>query len=174
MDDEIQVIKDNVSTELETARRSFARLLDAMTADDLSRPSSGTRWTNEELLFHMLFGYLILWSLIWIVKIFGRLPMRVSALFAALLNRLTGPFNLLNYIGSVMGAKIYDHRRMSPKFDRVAASLQRRVAAESDRSLLLQMCFPVRWDPFFKREMTLADLYHYPTQHFEFHRRQLS
>jgi hypothetical protein len=36
------------------------------------------------------------------------------------------------------------------------------------------MAFPVRWDPFFKPVMTLADVYHYPTQHFEFHRRQLT
>ncbi|MET9856811.1 hypothetical protein ABZY57_28240 [Streptomyces sp. NPDC006450] len=31
-----------------------------------------------------------------------------------------------------------------------------------------------RRDPFFKDFMTLADLYRYPTQHFDFHRRQLT
>jgi hypothetical protein len=36
------------------------------------------------------------------------------------------------------------------------------------------MCFPVKWDPFFRDRMTLADVYHYPFQHFEFHGRQLS
>ena len=32
----------------------------------------------------------------------------------------------------------------------------------------------VRWDLFFKDFMTLADLYHYPTKHFDFHQRQLT
>jgi hypothetical protein len=36
------------------------------------------------------------------------------------------------------------------------------------------MSYPVRWDPFFKEFMTVADIYHYPSQHFDFHRRQLT
>jgi hypothetical protein len=33
---------------------------------------------------------------------------------------------------------------------------------------------PVGWDPFFEDRMSLADVYHYGTQHFDFHRRQLT
>ena len=36
------------------------------------------------------------------------------------------------------------------------------------------MSYPTPWDPFVQPTMTLADVYHYPTQHFDFHRRQLS
>ena len=36
------------------------------------------------------------------------------------------------------------------------------------------MHFPPGWDPFFKPNMTLAELYHYATQHFDFQRRQLT
>jgi hypothetical protein len=36
------------------------------------------------------------------------------------------------------------------------------------------MRFPTRWDPFFTDVMTLTDVYHYATQHFDFHRRQLT
>jgi hypothetical protein len=36
------------------------------------------------------------------------------------------------------------------------------------------MHYPVRWDPFFTGYMTLADLFRYPTQHYDFHRRQLT
>jgi hypothetical protein len=171
---QIQSVKDAVDAELEAARVSFHELLVAMSPDELRKPSNGTKWNNEELLFHMLFGYIILWSLIWLVKLFGRLPMSINVLFAALLNFMTGPFNLMNYLGSRLGARIYDHRRMGAKFDRVTASLQRRMAGESEQSLGRQMSFPVKWDPFFKRQMTLADVYHYPKQHFDFHRRQLS
>lgn len=166
--------KDDVSAELEEACVSFHRLLDAMSPDDLRRPTNGTKWNNEELLFHMLFGYLIMWALILIVRIFSRLPMRASMLFAMLLNGLTVPFNIVNYLGSRIGAKVYKSERMGAKFDKVAASLRRKLAAESDRSLYREMYFPAKWDPFFKDRMSLADVYHYPTQHFEFHRWQLS
>ena len=36
------------------------------------------------------------------------------------------------------------------------------------------MHYPTRWDPFFADYMTLADLYRFPTQHFEFHQAQLT
>ncbi|WP_328731952.1 hypothetical protein OHT20_17830 [Streptomyces caniferus] len=36
------------------------------------------------------------------------------------------------------------------------------------------MHYPVRWDPFFTDFMTLADIYRYPTRHFDFHHRQLT
>jgi hypothetical protein len=36
------------------------------------------------------------------------------------------------------------------------------------------MHFPVGWDPFFRDTMSLADVYRYGTEHFEYHRRQLT
>ena len=50
--------------ELERARTEFAALVERAGPGDLRRPSHGTRWTNEQLLFHMLFGYLIVRTLL--------------------------------------------------------------------------------------------------------------
>jgi len=58
--------------------------------------------------------------------------------------------------------------------DRVIASLQRHVQEESDAALARHMHFPTRWDPFFADTMSLADVYHYATQHFDLHREQLT
>ncbi|MHC6219574.1 hypothetical protein [Arthrobacter sp. MMS24-S77] len=41
------------------ACRELTRWLENATTSDLRRKSNGTRWTNEELLFHMVFGYMI-------------------------------------------------------------------------------------------------------------------
>src|SRR5699024_5358351 len=41
---------------------------------ELRSRSAGTRWTNEELLFHMVFGYMVTRRLQPLVKCFGRLP----------------------------------------------------------------------------------------------------
>ncbi len=36
------------------------------------------------------------------------------------------------------------------------------------------MHFPVGWDPYFNDYMTLREVYHYPTRHYDHHRRQLT
>ena len=36
------------------------------------------------------------------------------------------------------------------------------------------MHFPVGWDPYFTDVMTVRDVYHYPTQHYDHRRRQLT
>ena len=56
-----------------------------------SRP--GTRWTNEQLLFHMVFGYMVVLRLLVLVRVFGRLPDRISAQFARMLNATAIPFD---------------------------------------------------------------------------------
>lgn len=46
-----------VRAEMEQARQDFHSLLRYATPADLRRASGGTQWTNQQLLFHMLFGY---------------------------------------------------------------------------------------------------------------------
>ena len=159
---------------MEQARRTFHRLLDSATVAELSRPSKGTKWTNGQLLFHMLFGYLIVLRLLVLVRIFGRLPDGVSRAFAGVLEASTKPFHVINYIGSVGGPRVLGYAGMGRRFDRVIDTLLRHLDGESDSELLRGMHYPTSWDPYFKAYMTLADVYRYPTQHFEHHRRQLT
>jgi hypothetical protein len=163
-----------VHDELERVRADFHRLLDAATREDLARASDGTRWTNEQLLFHMLFGYMIVWALLSLVRVFGRLPASASRSYARLLNAATGPFDIVNYLGSCAGARVYNHARMAAKLDHVITALHRRLDREATENLARGMHYPTRWDPFFIDFMTVADIYRYPTKHYDFHRRQLT
>ena len=129
---------------------------------------------NQELLFHMLFGYLVVRRLLPMVKGLGLLPPRVSQPFAAILNASTRPFDLINYAGSVAGGRALSPDRMVRWLDSVTAQIERDLDRQSAASLRRGMHFPTRWDPYFKDFMTLADTYHYPTQHFDHHDRQLS
>jgi len=63
---------------------------------------------------------------------------------------------------------------MGPKLDRVIASLQEQLRATPTASPSSGMHFPTTGDPFFIDYMTLEELYRYPTQHFDFHRHQLT
>jgi len=159
---------------MEQARQDFRSLLSRATAADLRRPSDGTGWTNQQLLFHMLFGYLIVRALLALARVFGHLPDGASNALARLLDATHKPFDLINYLGSCAGARIIPPRRMPGTLDRVTAALQRHLERETDSALRRGMHFPATWDPFFADYMTLADIYHYPTQHFRFHQRQLT
>ena len=168
------VSRQAVHAELEDARGAFQRLVEGATANELRRSSWGTRWTNEQLLFHMLFGYLIARALLVLARVVSRPPAGGRRRFAAVLNSATPLFDEVNFYGSCLGARVVGRRRMVRAFDRVIASLQRSLAAETEADLRRGMPYPARSDPFFKEFMTVADIYHYPTQHFGFHRRQLT
>jgi hypothetical protein len=162
-----------IRAEFEGAQSIFHALLESASEEELGRPSNGTRWTNRELLFHMMFGYMVVRALLPLVKILNRLP-KSGRGFAAVLDAATTPFHVINYWGSRAGPRLYPAPRMGPKFDAVIAALERRLAAEPEANMERTAAFPTRWDPFFKSKMTLADVYHYPTQHFDFHKRQLT
>ncbi|MFE9632739.1 DinB family protein [Streptomyces sp. NPDC006463] len=163
-----------VYDDYERARYTFRRLLETASATDLRRPSQGTKWTNEQLLWHMLFGYIVVRALLVLMRVFGRLPDSVGKGFARLLNAATAPFDLVNYLGPVGAVKAFTPRRMVATFDRVTAALAGRLATEAEADLERGMHCPTRWDPCFNDFMSLADLYRYPTRHFDFHHRQLT
>jgi len=163
-----------IRDEMDQARQTFHRLLDHATDADLRRRSEGTKWTNEQLLFHMLFGYLITRALLMIARIFGRLPDSAGKAFARLLDAARRPFHLINYLGSCAGARIIPYSHMRSSLDWVITALEASLETEHDATLRRGMNYPTTWDPFFTGYMTLADLYRYPTRHFEFHREQLT
>ena len=67
----------DITAEMERVRVDFHDLLDGAAGEtELRAASNGTKWTNEQLLFHMLFGYLLVHNLLILVKVLSRLPGR--------------------------------------------------------------------------------------------------
>ena len=168
------VDRQAIAGELEACRLQLHELLATAGPADLRRRSDGTRWTNEQLLFHMVFGFLVVRSLLPLVRLMGHLPAPVGTGFAALLDSARRPFHVVNYWGSRLGARVFDATRMGRLCDRVVGALCRSLDRRSERSLGRGMPFPTSWDPYFTRYMTLAEVYRYPSLHFEHHRRQLT
>src|SRR5215510_10816598 len=81
-----------LAADLERARTDFHHLLSIVAQGEWKRPTTGTRWTNEQLLFHMVFGYMVVLRLLILVKVFSRLPDGVSRVFARSLNAAITPF----------------------------------------------------------------------------------
>ena len=75
----------DIRTEMDRVRADFRELVDSATVRELRRPTNGTKWTNEQLLFHMVFGYLLVRNLLVLVRGFSRLPDGASRRFATTL-----------------------------------------------------------------------------------------
>ncbi|WP_284548051.1 DinB family protein [Aestuariimicrobium sp. T2.26MG-19.2B] len=172
LDDEDR--RESIEAELRRVDEDFRHLLTTASRSELLSRSDGTRWTNEQLLFHMLFGYLLVRNLLGLVRGFSRLPRWTSRAFATVLNSLWRPFHVVNYWGSLGGARVLGHARMERLFDTTTAELARRLHAATADELARGMHFPTRWDPYFVDYMTLHAVLHYPTQHYDHHRRQLT
>ena len=56
--------RDDIAADLDRARVQFHRLLQAVQPDEWHKATLGTRWTNEQLLFHMVFGYMVVQRLL--------------------------------------------------------------------------------------------------------------
>jgi hypothetical protein len=166
--------KADIVTEYSRASADLATWLKNATSEDLRRRSHGTKWTNEELLFHMVFGYMVVRALLPLVHLISRLPKPAGKAFAALLNAGTHPFNVINYWGSRGAALFYNKRRMARKLKTTIKAITGRLEHETQTSLSRSVPFPDRWDPFFAPSMTLNDVYAYPSKHFDFHAKQLT
>ncbi|MGP9726143.1 DinB family protein [Glutamicibacter sp. AOP3-A1-12] len=154
--------------------QSLHRLLRTASRADLRRSSIGTGWSNEQLLFHMVFGYMVVRALIPLVHVLVRCPAGVQSGFSRLLNATTPLFHPVNYAGSCAAALVFNHRRMARRQWLTINARERKLERESPAALLRRADFPERWDPFFSRSMTLSEIYAYPSRHFAFHARQLS
>src|SRR6478609_3469930 len=108
--------RQEVQREMEQARLTFRRIVAEASEEQLHRPSNGTRWTNRQLLFHMLFGYLLVRTLMPLVHTLGRLGW--SRRFAATLNAARRPFHLINYLGSVGGGQLLPTTATAALLDR--------------------------------------------------------
>lgn len=154
------------------AQTEFHQLIKRASPDDLRRLTDGTRWTNQQLLFHMVLGFGVVRTLLPLVRTLGRLG--YSRRFAATLNAGRRPFHRINYVGPCIAARLLAPRATAALLDRTIDSLLRRLAVETDRSLALSMHMPTDWDPYFTPTMSALDVYHFGIQHFDHHRRQLT
>jgi len=101
----------DIRSEMDRVRADFRELVDSATVRELRRPTNGTKWTNEQLLFHMVFGFMIVRVLLGLVRLLGRLPAPVGRGFAAVLDSAGRPFHVVNYWGSCGAALVFNHAR---------------------------------------------------------------
>jgi hypothetical protein len=132
-----QAVHEQWDRDLATLRA----LVPDATPADLRRRSRGTRWTNRQLVFHLVFGYQIVRALLVLVRLFGRLPDRASRAFAAALDVAARPFHVINYLGSC-GGGLLGPRFAAWWFARIVASLHHSLDRAGEAELAREMHFP--------------------------------
>ena len=163
-----------IMADLTACRDDLRYLLAHATPDRLRARSNGTAWTNEQLLFHMVFGFMVVRRLLPLVRLVSALPPGVGRGFALLLDWGRVPFHWVNYAGACGGALVFDHARMGWLCERTIAALVRSLERQPEARLHRGMPFPTSWDPYFEPFMTVADVYAYPVLHYAHHRAQLT
>ena len=167
-------IGQRIRGEMEETRRQFHALLSSLSDADWGAPSRNPAWTNGQLVFHMLFAFMLIPSLFWLMRFWSSLPDRYSRAFARILDLSTPLFNRVNALGPRGQAAIFGRRRAGSIYDRVHRSILRKVDSIMDDDWGRGMNYPRRWDPEFGEFMTFEHLFRYPTQHFQRHVAQLS
>ena len=63
---------DPVRADLEWIARDYWTILNAARPEELDLPTTGTAWTNRQLLFHMLLGQRVTRMVIVVMGVFAR------------------------------------------------------------------------------------------------------
>jgi hypothetical protein len=165
--------KNHLIAELESTRSTFLSAIASLSKDDLRRRSYIAGWTNGELLFHMAFGFLIIPSLVRMIRFWSLFPTSFSKPFAVLLDVSSPAFNWINGLGPHLGARIYAGKSLGKKYDRTFVKIMRMLSSSTDTDLASGMYYPKSWDPLFGSYVTLEDLFHYPSAHLLSHLKQV-
>jgi hypothetical protein len=166
--------KSAIKSQLAQTRSEFHTLLNSLSEEDLKRRSKNEGWTNGEILFHMMFAFLLILTLVPMMRLWSRLPKKYSKGFANVLNFSTAPFNWINGLAPHMGGNIFTRNLLRVRFDKVYTHLIRLVDSVKENEWESGMYYPDKWEPLFDEYMTMEKLLYYPIRHFRFHVDQLS
>ncbi len=170
MNDSADVVRDDLAW----VAADFASLLRSAQADELDAPSVGTRWTNRQLLFHMLLGQRITRMVLVVMGGFSRLPPGASRGWSRVMAAFTRPYNELNWFGGVVGGRITGVASMRRQMDGVTRTILNWYDHADMQALRRGMTVASSWDPYFTPWMDRADLLRWAPRHYRHHRGQLS
>jgi hypothetical protein len=167
-----------VSSEIEAlltkSHAEFEAVLAALPDDGWRKHSHNPGWVNGEILFHMVFGFILLITLIPMVRLWSYLPGGFSKVFAAILNASTGIFNVINGAGPRLAGRVLNPVSLGRLADFVYAQNSRMIQRIKADDWQRGMYFPYRWDSMFSEYMTIEQVFRYVVTHFNFHRGQLA
>lgn len=155
-------MREAIRLELEATKDRFHELLDSLSAEDLAKPSSNPAWTIAQVVYHMSVAPRFLPSDVALIRRSGRMPKPPAFLF-----------HTLNVWLARWGARKATHRSLGDQYDKAHARTTEALATIREDEWQLGADYP-GWDPMLAGYVTLEDLFHYPTRHFEAHAKEIN
>ena len=165
---------DRVRADLLWIAADFREIIQSAKADELCLPSRGTRWTNRQLLFHLVLGQNIALSGIWLLGLFSRLPPSASRSWSRLLDACAGPYNRVNWAGSAAAGQVLKPQGMQRMMDRTTRTIVGWYDRADKEALRRGMSMPASWDPYFAAWMDRRAIFEWAPKHYRHHRAQLT
>lgn len=170
---EFEVQRTHLRSEFEAVRTEFHTMVASISEREWTQPSRNTGWTNGEIVFHILLGFILVVPLARLLVFFDHLPDLCSRIFAQALNISTPLFDRINAMGPRAGARLLGRAGIISKFDQVHSVILARLDRARPADWEASMHYPTRWDPRFHTRMDLVALLRYPIDHLRHHREQL-
>jgi DinB superfamily len=165
--------RGRLRSQLEAAREEFHSMVAVVSEQGWAAPSKNPGWTNGQVLFHVLLGFILVLPLARLLVFFGHLPPVFGRIFARVLNFSTPLFHWVNALGPRAAARVLGRARVVRKFDATYRAILARLERVRPNQWALTMPYPTRWDPHFRTDMHLEDLFSYPVAHLRHHREQV-
>ena len=122
----------------------------------------------------MWFGQRITRAVVVLMGVTSRLPWRLDVAFARALTAATRPYNWINYVGAVGGARTVGLRRAQRWMTADTDWIFRWATLASAGDVNRGMAVPQAWDPYFAPWMSRADVLAWAPKHYRHHRAQLT
>ena len=154
MTSDIETRREHLRCELEAARREFHDMAASISEPLWAKPSHNPGWTNGQLLFHVLLGFILVLPLAGILVFFGHLPAACSRIFAAILNFSTPLFNRINAAGLALEPGRLAGRASSASSTKCMTPFSNGSSLCARATGALTMHYPTRWDRTLRRSCT--------------------
>lgn len=156
-----EALREEIRAELEDTRRAYHALIELLIEEDWDKPSGNPAWTVGQLMVHMTFAPRMVPADVSLIRRGGWMPKLPAFLFNwsnVLMTRWAARKESLGTVGALYDAA---HQRALDLLDTIG---------EDEWSLSRE--YP-DWDPALSGTVTIERLFHYLTDHFEVHAKQV-
>ena len=159
--------KDDLLTEIESARQRFLQLLDSIPEAEYAHPSDNPAWTMGDVLYHVTLGPLAIAFELWMIVHAHRLFDFGMKIF---------PSNLFNRVNAWFARK--DARRLrraqlAQTYERGHARLKSVLENISEKDLAKSVRYPAEFVSELAGDVTVERLVHYVKGHVDMHAAQI-
>jgi hypothetical protein len=160
-------LKEELLTEIESARERFLQLLDSIPEAEYDRPSDNPAWTIGDVLYHISLGPVALAFEVWMIfhaRGLFQFGMRVMP------SRL---FNRVNAWFARRDARRLERAEMAKTYERGHARLRAVLEKICETDLSKSVRYPAEFVSELAGEVNVEQLVHYVSGHVDMHAAQI-